>query len=231
LGAKGRAFLNTRALIGLRQPRPLEAASTAHGFICPSTFHLDAASSLIQIPPSCVRAARSRSCQLTALGAVHVSPKILQLASFCFVESCASCHTRQSLPPVRFQKRQVAPADDSTSRATLPLPLGLGADCLRLPRGLARAESLEQITTPTAVLSQEEETLCHRPSDLKTLRDQCDLPSPSLLTPCPRLCRVDLMGHDDIHARFLPPICSKILHMCGGVRRGIMVHVRYRTRL
>jgi hypothetical protein len=99
---------------------------------------------------------------------------------------------------VRFQKRQAATADDSTSRATLPL--GLGADCLRLLRGLARAESLEQIASPTVVsnwtivLSQAEETLRHRPSDLKTLRNQCDLRSRSLLTPCPRLRRAEVHG-------------------------------------
>lgn len=49
LGAKHAPPLNTRALIGPLQPRPLEAASTAHGFIFPppssparDTFHLDA---------------------------------------------------------------------------------------------------------------------------------------------------------------------------------------------
>jgi hypothetical protein len=69
-------------------------------------------------------------------------PKILQLRALvrCVVRLLRK--QAQTLPPVRFQKRQAPAADDSPSCA--PLPDGRGADLIRLLRGLARAESLHQ---------------------------------------------------------------------------------------
>ncbi|KAH4345951.1 hypothetical protein HBH98_108540 [Parastagonospora nodorum] len=95
----------------------------------------------------------------SALGAKHTpplntraligppQPPLSKRSSFIFPLAVSAGHDANAARSLRFQKRQAATADDSTSRATLPL--GLGADCLRLLRGLARAESLEQIASPT----------------------------------------------------------------------------------